>query len=144
MKIRTCIAALAAAAVLAGAFAACESAPREAAPIAGGASGTATGSAPGWGGEVTVTLTLVDGVITQAAVAGPNETPEFATRLLASAPGDMVRYNSPNIDVLAGSTVTSMAIRAAAQAAIDQIAAQAAAPEAAAPEAEEADAYYYE
>ena len=60
----------------------------------------------GFGGAVTVTLTVEDGVIKEAVIDAPNET-------LAKA---MVEQNTVKVDAVAGATITSEAVLAAAEA----------------------------
>ena len=118
MKIRTSLVLLVISALLALAVFACASAP--AAPI-GNKTGTATGTAQGFGGEVTVTITMADGMITDVVCKGDAESPTIGGPVLARAPAMIMRYNSPQIDAVSGATVTSMAVAEAAQNAINQI-----------------------
>ena len=83
--------------------------------------GTATGSAPGFGGEVTVTLTLENGFITNVVARADNDTAMFADPVVTRAHNDMVRFNAPEIDAVSGATITSMAVNAAARDALNQI-----------------------
>ncbi|MCL2382101.1 MAG: FMN-binding protein [Treponema sp.] len=107
-------------------FLACETGP--AAPLTNArgelANGTATGTAPSYGGPASVTLTVVDGLITQVVAAAPHDTAMFSAGVLARAHSDMVRFNTPRIDNVSGATVTSMAINEAAQNALNQILAE--------------------
>jgi fumarate reductase flavoprotein subunit len=91
-----------------------------AAPI-GNATGSASGTAPGFGGDITVTVTMADGFITDVQVVGDAETPTIGGVALTRAPGIIKKYNSAQIDTISGATVTSGGISAAAQAAIDKI-----------------------
>ncbi len=79
---------------------------------------TATGTAKGFGGEVTVTLTLTDGVITEANAEGADETPGVGTPALEQLPAAMVAGNTVNVDVVAGATFTSNGVIDAAKAAL--------------------------
>ena len=79
---------------------------------------TATGTAKGFGGEVTVTLTLTDGVITDAKAEGAGETPGVGTPALEQLPAAMVAGNTVNVDVFSGATFTSNAVIEAAKAAL--------------------------
>ena len=125
MKTRNVLVLLGAAILLSGLFLACESVP---APITNArgenVSGTATGSAPSYRGEATVTLTVVDGFITSVTAIAAQDTPMFVAAVIARAHTDMVRFNTPQIDIVSGSTITSMAINQAAQAAMAQILAE--------------------
>ena len=77
-----------------------------------------TGTAKGFGGEVTVTLTVEDGVITAAKATGDAETPGVGTPALEQLPALMAQYNTVNVDVLSGATFTSNAVIDAAKAAL--------------------------
>ena len=98
---------------------ACASAPAIA-PI-GDATGTATASAPGYGGEVTVTVTMVNGFITEVVAIGPDESPTIGGAAIMRAPPRIIRFNTTDIDIVSGASITTMAITEAAQKAIDMI-----------------------
>ena len=85
------------------------------------ASGTATGFARGYGGEVNVTLTLLDGFITNVVVRADQDTPMFANPVISRASNEMVANNTTEVDIVSGATITSRAVNEAAQAALDQI-----------------------
>jgi fumarate reductase flavoprotein subunit len=87
----------------------------------GSASGSATATANGFGGEVTVSVTMADGYITAVTITAPGETPSMGGIAVARAPDIMIKNNTADIDALSGATVTTRAISTAAQAAIDQI-----------------------
>ena len=112
------IAALALAAVMAFGLTACGggSSSSTAAPAssgeAGGVSGEFTGTATGMG-EVTVTVTLTDGVITACKVVGDSETEGIGSVVVESAPDEIVSGNKGAIDVVSGATITSDAINEA-------------------------------
>jgi fumarate reductase flavoprotein subunit len=91
-----------------------------AAPI-GNASGSAEATAPGFGGDVTVAITMADGYITDVKVTGDMETPTVGGIALTRAPGIIKKQNTAAIDAISGATVTTRAISTAAQAAIDKI-----------------------
>ncbi|MBR2835529.1 MAG: FAD-binding protein [Coriobacteriales bacterium] len=88
---------------------------------ASGASGTATATIPGFGGDVSVTITLTNGVITDCVAVGDFETPERGGRAIASMPGAIIETGTLNIDGVSGASVTSQAILTAGQMAIDKI-----------------------
>ncbi len=117
------IAALALAAVMAFGLTACGggSSSSTAAPAssgeAGGVSGEFTGTATGMG-EVTVTVTLTDGVITACKVVGDSETEGIGSVVVESAPDEIVSGNKGAIDVVSGATITSDAINEALAAAL--------------------------
>ena len=117
------IAALALAAVMAFGLTACGggSSSSTAAPAssgeAGGVSGEFTGTATGMG-EVTVTVTLTDGVITACKVVGDSETEGIGSVIVENAPEEIVSGNKGAIDVVSGATITSDAINEALAAAL--------------------------
>ena len=77
-----------------------------------------TGTAKGFGGDVTVTLTIENGVITAAKAEGANETPGVGTPALEQLPAAMVAGNTVNVDVMGGATFTSNGVIEAAKAAL--------------------------
>lgn len=83
-----------------------------------GVSGEYTGTAKGLGGDVNVTLTLKDSVITDVKAEGKQETEGIGTKALEQLPGEMVEGNTINVDGVSGATVTSDAIKEAAKEAL--------------------------
>ncbi|MBR6569015.1 MAG: flavocytochrome c [Clostridia bacterium] len=79
---------------------------------------TGTGTAKGYLGDVTVTVTLTDGVITAMTATGDNETPGIGTPALESVPAAMVAGNTLNVDGLTGASFTSDGVKAAARLAL--------------------------
>jgi fumarate reductase flavoprotein subunit len=92
-------------------------------PPIGNATGTASATAFGFVGDITVTITMVDGYITEVEVIGNDETPSVGSVAVARAPGLIKKNNSGVLDAISGATITSSAISTAAQEAIDKIAA---------------------
>ena len=86
-----------------------------------GPSGSATASAQGFYGPVTVTVTMENGRIVRVEADGPYETPGIGTRALIQISARMVERNTVNVDTLSGSTVTADAVIEAAKAAVAQI-----------------------
>ena len=86
-----------------------------------GISGTKTGTAEGNGGEVSVTITMKDGVITDVKAEGADETPGIGDVALESMPEEMKANNSINVDTVATATITSNAILEAAKAALVEL-----------------------
>lgn len=84
----------------------------------GGVSGEYTGTAKGMGGDVTVTLTLEDSVITGCTAEGANETQGIGTLALEQLPGEIAESGSIAVDGVSGATITSDAIKEAAAAAL--------------------------
>jgi fumarate reductase flavoprotein subunit len=93
-----------------------------AAPI-GNATGTASATAAGFGGDIIVTITMADGYITDVQVVGDAETPTVGGVAITRAPGIIKKNNSGLLDAISGATITSGAISTAVQEAIDKIAA---------------------
>ena len=81
-----------------------------------------SGIAKGFGGEVTVVVTVEDGKITNVAATGANETPGIGTKALDELPGKIVEAGTTDVDVIATATVTSNAIKAAVNNALDPVA----------------------
>lgn len=83
-----------------------------------GVSGDFTGTAKGFGGDVSVTLTLTDGVITGCTAEGKDETEGVGSQAIAKMPGAIAESGSIAVDGVSGATVTSTAIKEAAAAAL--------------------------
>ena len=86
---------------------------------AGGVSGSFTGTAKGMG-EVSVTLTLTDNVITDCTAKGDEETPGIGSVVIEQFPGEVVEGNTINLDSISGATITSNAFMEAAKAALTE------------------------
>ena len=86
---------------------------------AGGVSGSFTGTAKGMG-EVSVTLTLTDNVITDCTAKGDEETSGIGSVVIEQFPGEVVEGNTINIDSISGATITSNAFVEAAKAALTE------------------------
>lgn len=86
---------------------------------AGGVSGSFTGTAKGMG-EVSVTLTLTDNVITDCTAKGDEETPGIGSVVIEQFPGEVVEGNTINLDSISGATITSNAFVEAAKAALTE------------------------
>ena len=83
-----------------------------------GVSGDFTGTAKGMGGDVTVTLTLEDGKITDCIAEGKDETPGIGTLALEQLPAQIAETGSIAVDGVSTATITSNAIKEAAAAAL--------------------------
>ena len=83
-----------------------------------GVSGDFTGTAKGFGGDVSVTLTLTDGAITGCTAEGKEETQGVGSEAIAKMPGAIAESGSIAVDGVSGATVTSTAIKEAAAAAL--------------------------
>ncbi len=73
-------------------------------------SGVFTGSARGFGGLVTVEVTLEEGVITAVTAEGENESANIGSRAIDELPAKIVAANSCEVDGIAGATMTSDAL----------------------------------
>ena len=86
---------------------------------ASGVSGSFTGTAKGMG-EVSVTLTLTDNVITDCTAKGDEETSGIGSVVIEQFPGEVVEGNTINLDSISGATITSNAFVEAAKAALTE------------------------
>ena len=112
-------------------------AAKEAIAQAGGSSASAGGNTysatdDGFGGEVTVTITVDDaGNIVDATVEGPDETPAYGGAALPELAEQIKAANGGEIDGVSGATFTSDGVKAAYKAALESMKGDAAASEAA-------------
>ena len=83
-----------------------------------GVSGDFTGTAKGFGGDVSVTLTLTDSAITGCTAEGKDETQGVGSQAIAKMPGEIAESGSIAVDGVSGATLTSTAIKEAAAAAL--------------------------
>lgn len=83
-----------------------------------GVSGDFTGTAKGFGGDVSVTLTLTDSAITGCTAEGKDETQGVGSQAIAKMPGEIAESGSIAVDGVSGATITSTAIKEAAAAAL--------------------------
>jgi fumarate reductase flavoprotein subunit len=89
-------------------------------PVASGEAKIGTATVRGHGGDVTVTLTVKDGKITDCKIVGDGETPALGGKAVAQMPAEYIQAGSLEVDGVAGATVTSNAIKSAAQMAYNQ------------------------
>lgn len=89
---------------------------------------TLTGKAQGYGGELTVAVTMNGEKIESVEVTMNKETPSVAGEALTKIPAEIVAKNSTDVDAVSGATKTSKAIMQAVKNAIGGTAA--ASPEA--------------
>ena len=80
--------------------------------------GTLTGTAQGFGGEVTVTLTMDGDKIVDATIEGKDETPDVGGKALEELQKQLVEAGSADIDGVSGATVTSQGVKDAVKAAL--------------------------
>lgn len=78
-----------------------------------------TASAKGFGGDVTVTLTMDEGKIVDAQITGEEETPSVGGAALETLKEQLIRAQNAEIDGVAGATITSSAVKSAAQLALN-------------------------
>ncbi len=98
-----------------------EAGEAEAEAEAGVKAGTYEAEAQGFGGAVTVKLTVdEDGKITEAAIEGASETPAIGGAAIPKLADQLVEAGSAEIDGIAGATMTSNAVKEAAADALSQ------------------------
>ena len=81
---------------------------------------TYSASAKGFGGDVTVTVTVEDGKIAAAEAAGISETPALGGAAMPQLCEAIVANQTPYVDTVSGATLTSNAVIEAAAAALAQ------------------------
>jgi Na+-translocating ferredoxin:NAD+ oxidoreductase RnfG subunit len=84
-------------------------------------SGTGIGTAPGYSSEITLALTVENGMIVDVRIEAPGETPNIGTPAIERSRRFMLRNNAMEVDIISGASITCIGINAAAQAALDQI-----------------------
>lgn len=72
----------------------------------------------GFGGDVTVTLTIENNEIVAAKAEGAGETDGVGSKAIENLPAAMVEQNSVKVDAVASATITSNAVLAAAEKAL--------------------------
>ncbi len=82
--------------------------------------GTYVGTAQGFGGNVTATVTVTDSGIESVALEGTDETPALGGAALEQLGPVFVEANSSMVDAVAGATISSNAAMEAVQQALDQ------------------------
>ena len=117
-QIRKSVAALAMAAVVGVSLLGYGCGSKSASTTGAGATGDFTGTAKGFGGDVTVTLTLTDGKITGCTAEGADETEGVGSKAIEQLPGEIAESGSIAVDGVSGATITSTAIKEAAAAAL--------------------------
>ena len=80
---------------------------------------TLQGVAKGYGGEVSVEVTMKGDKITKVVAKGDKETPEIGGLALEEISNKIVEANSADVDAVSGATVTSNAIMSAVKNAIE-------------------------
>lgn len=82
--------------------------------------GTYTAEEKGFGGAVTVAVTVDADKITAVEVTGADETPGIGSNAIDQLPAAIVEANTADVDSIASATITSDAIKAAVNAALAQ------------------------
>jgi fumarate reductase flavoprotein subunit len=82
---------------------------------------TATAVAQGFGGPVTVTVTLSQGRILSVIAQGPDETEGIGSRAVEMLPAQMIEKNTVEVEAISGATISSQAVASAARAAVNEI-----------------------
>lgn len=82
--------------------------------------GAYTGSAMGRAGEVAVELVIKNDCIVKATMVSSAETAVISDRAAEKVLGDIVEHQTLNVDTVSGATLTSMAVRNAAEEALKQ------------------------
>lgn len=80
---------------------------------------TLTGSAQGYGGEVTVTVMVNGDDIVSVEAKGEKETQGVGSNAIEQLPDKIVEADSTDVEVVSGATVTSNAIKQAVDKALE-------------------------
>ena len=100
---------------LALSLAACGSSASSSVAASSAAATTLTGKGNGFGGVITVTVTMEGDTITAVSFDGPDETENVGGAALSTLAEQIVAANGTEIDGVSGSTVTSNAVMKAAK-----------------------------
>lgn len=84
--------------------------------------GTYEGTSRGYGGPVTVRLTVSDYAIEDVRISAPEETPEIGKAVAVQLSNEMWRANSFSVDSVSGATMTSNAVKKAVGQCLEQAA----------------------
>lgn len=87
---------------------------------AAGVTGEFSGTAKGFGGDVTVTLILENGALKNASITGDSETPNVGGEAIKKIQSEMNDNQTVNVDSVTGATYTSTAIHDAVDAALKE------------------------
>ncbi|MCI8566338.1 MAG: FAD-dependent oxidoreductase [Lachnospiraceae bacterium] len=90
--------------------------------------GTYTAAAKGYGGDITVTLTVDSEKITACTAEGPNETQGKGSIAVENLPAAIAEAGNTQVEAISGCTISSKAILQAAQAALSEAAGTAGSP----------------
>ncbi len=81
---------------------------------------TYQGQSKGFGGMVTATLTYEDGKLVNVELTGDSETAGIGSTAIETLPAAILASGSADVEAVAGATVTSNAVKAAVQQAMDE------------------------
>lgn len=81
--------------------------------------GTYVGKAKGMGGLVTVKLTVANHQINQVEIVAPDESKDFGKSALKKLQAEILQTQNADVDAVSGASVTSWAVKDAAQEAIE-------------------------
>jgi fumarate reductase flavoprotein subunit len=84
-------------------------------------SGSAAATAQGFGGTVTVKVAMEQGKLVSITADGPGETPGIGSRAVEQLPEKILAAGSPDVDGIAGASISSQAILSAVRQAIGEI-----------------------
>lgn len=87
-----------------------------------GVSGDFSSTAVGYGGDVTVTITMDNGKLSNVAIEGKDETPAVGGAAIDTLKQQILDAGSAEIDGVSGATFTSNAVKEAAEAAFAEAA----------------------
>ena len=82
--------------------------------------GALTGEGSGFGGPITVEVTMDGDDITSVTIVSNNETPSIAGDALEQIPAAIVEADTPDVDIVAGATYTSNGIISAGRDALSK------------------------
>jgi fumarate reductase flavoprotein subunit len=89
-------------------------------PVASGEAKVGSATVRGHGGDITVNLTVKDGKIVDCKIVGDGETPGIGGKAVEQMPAQYIQAGTLEVDGVAGATVSSTAIKSAAQMAYNQ------------------------
>lgn len=84
------------------------------------ADGTYEGEGTGFGGPIRVSVTFLDGLVTEILVLEHSETPGISDPAIEQIPAAMIEVQSTDVDVVAGATYTSEGLIEAVENALPQ------------------------
>ncbi|MGN1404664.1 MAG: FMN-binding protein [Erysipelotrichaceae bacterium] len=76
---------------------------------------TVSATAKGYGGDITVTLTVKDGKITDVKIVGDGETKDVGSKAVEQMPEQILTAQTYDVDGVSGATISSTSIKKAAK-----------------------------